>query len=82
MVPVLAALHVRVPNVPGGAGAVLGVAEGFALGVEAAGVGLGAGVDAGAGGALLVRLTVTVLPALNTPTLNLNKFINHQCLKN
>lgn len=73
VVLVLGALDVGVADEAVGAGAVLLVADGLALGVEAAGVGESAGVEAGPVPALLVGLAVSVLHALHRLALNLGR---------
>jgi hypothetical protein len=65
------ALHVGVADEAGGTAAGLGMPEGFALGVDAAGVLPAARVDTRARLALLVRLAVRVHGALDTFALQL-----------
>ncbi len=71
VVDVPRALHVGVADEAGGTAAGLGMPEGFALGVDAAGVLPAAGVDTRARLALLVRLAVCVHGALHTFALQL-----------
>jgi hypothetical protein len=71
VVDVPRALHVGVADEAGGTAAGLRMPEGFALGVDAAGVLPAAGVDARARLALLVRLAVCVHGALDTFALQL-----------
>jgi hypothetical protein len=71
VVDVPRAFHVGVADEAGGTAAGLRMAEGFALGVDAAGVLPAAGVDARARLALLVRLAVCVHGALDTLALQL-----------
>ena len=71
VVDVPRAFHVGVADEAGGTAAGLRMAEGFALGVDAAGVLPAAGVDTRARLALLVRLAVCVHGALDTFALQL-----------